>query len=391
MSKIAVLNLNVFIEYHKQNHTAWLECVTVHMDSSQNLDGMKKSGLVGIGNPLLQYGTHTMVRVLLSRDANENVSLEISSVKFEHVILQVRGISLDIEGCTLVDSSLFLNETKLLSVMATVWTNNTDTFAITLDDVELVKLENSSITSTNLNFSNVDERYGAVNIKRARHITLKNVTFQNNSIIAQILGNSRTGSLRKTKTDSMKDKSVGTAIFNVFAINDTLITVNNCTFKHNTGGSTGAISIVPSDSGDTLTNVVTIIEQTVFYNNSGMYGGAMYCFSQLKISNSHFIQNFADYGGAIYGGSFDGTTIIEGTTFKNNSAYASGAIYYASNLTISDSKFTSNRAVTVGAGITFQGNPGCSEWCDTILDSYLNMSGVIFKVIRFYSERDRTP
>ncbi len=366
-------------EYHRRNHKDWLECVTVHLDSSQSLNEMNKTELVGIGNPLFQYGSHTTVQVFLSAYANENVSLEISSVRFEHIILQVRGINLHIEGCTLVDSSLLINETKSLSVMATEWTKPTKTSAIMLDEVELVKLENSSITGTNLNFSSVEEGYGAVNIKRAHNITLKNVIFQNNSIIAQTFGNSKSSSFRKTKTHFLKDDSVGTAIFNVFAINDTLITVNNCTFKHNTGGSTGAISIVPSDSGDTLTNVVTIIEQTVFYNNSGMYGGALSGISQLKISDSHFIQNFAYFGGAIYGGSYDGTTIIEGTTFKNNSAaYTGGAILYVSNLTISDSDFTSNRAVYYGAGIAFQGNPGCSEDCDTILDSYLNMSQVFF-------------
>ena len=110
-------------EYHLQTNNTWLSCVKINMDHSQILDGLDKTGLEGLGNPSLEYGNHTLVQVVHSgAEMNNNVSLVVYGVQFYHVIIKIKRINLELEGCKLEDSSLSLDEAESLSVTQTDWT-----------------------------------------------------------------------------------------------------------------------------------------------------------------------------------------------------------------------------------------------------------------------------
>jgi predicted outer membrane repeat protein len=96
----------------------------------------------------------------------------------------------------------------------------------------------------------------------------------------------------------------------------------------------------------------TIVASTFVANTANNAGGAIFCATDLDVSDSAFSGNRAgNGGGAIWvTGGLDLT--VERTDFENNEAVASdgGALEGAGgNLTIADSVFTGNRAVNGGA------------------------------------------
>ncbi len=96
---------------------------------------------------------------------------------------------------------------------------------------------------------------------------------------------------------------------------------------------------------------------TVFLENSGPWGGAIFNDATTIVSQCRFSGNSAEYyGGAIHD---RGSLTITGTTFENNSAGNQGGGVYNSGgpMTISDSVFSLNSAVYDGGGI-LQGSEG---------------------------------
>ena len=127
---------------------------------------------------------------------------------------------------------------------------------------------------------------------------------------------------------------------NFFKLNTGNYTIHNITFTNgeatsNRGYSTtygGAILINATGDGG-----YTYRKQTLPFD----------LFS-LKITNCIFKNNYADYGGAIYGS--NGNIIIKDSTFYNNSAIDGGAINLEyCNTTIINTKFNKNSAVYGGA------------------------------------------
>ena len=96
--------------------------------------------------------------------------------------------------------------------------------------------------------------------------------------------------------------------------------------------------------------------------NTAKYGGAIYInLGKYTISESTLENNTADIeGGAIYVRSNDGVE-IKNSLLKGNSAPLGGAIYwYGNNGKVSESTFVSNRA-TNGTSINWRGNSGTIE------------------------------
>ena len=127
------------------------------------------------------------------------------------------------------------------------------------------------------------------------------------------------------------------------------LAVANSVFTENStaGGNGGAICC---DGNLAVAN-------SVFTENStaGGNGGAIYCDGNLAVANSVFTENStADgSGGAIY--CYSNLTTIEGSFFRDNSAYFGGAIYCGGEQTLltvsSSTEFSGNQADMMGGAV----------------------------------------
>ncbi len=150
------------------------------------------------------------------------------------------------------------------------------------------------------------------------------------------------------------------------------ITITDSTFARNvTANLGGAISLwgLGTPSGE------SVIENTTFQNNSSGAdgdGGAIWMdddIAPLTVSDSTFLRNSAgeDEGGAIYH-STDAALAVENTEFVGNTAADGGAVYSeAGDLTITDSLFEGNAAANNGAAL------------DRYADGLLTISGTVFR------------
>jgi len=188
------------------------------------------------------------------------------------------------------------------------------------------------------------------------------------------------------------------------------LTINNCNIQQNNAAGTdaygggvtsyvGTLTIKDSNISQNHANVggggiyadrstITIIN-SVFNDNiafrayADAYGGALYVYQgSLLINGSTFTTNTASYGGAIYslygtteinqcnfnnnigtvhGGAIRdnyGTINVSGSTFNGNTAsvYGGGFSNYMSTLTIKECTFQDNTASTGGAVLSYYGN-----------------------------------
>ncbi|MCC7561981.1 MAG: hypothetical protein KO253_04025 [Methanobrevibacter arboriphilus] len=148
-----------------------------------------------------------------------------------------------------------------------------------------------------------------------------------------------------------------------------IINIINCSFMNNnltTGSVINNIQISSPDGTITLTGNAYIINST-FINNKANYGGAIYNQGNITITNSNFTNNSANTGGAIHN---QGNITITNSNFTNNSANTGGAIHnsiYNGLVKIYSSIFLNNKAIgeEMGGGAIF------NNYCDIpiIIDS----------------------
>jgi predicted outer membrane repeat protein len=130
-------------------------------------------------------------------------------------------------------------------------------------------------------------------------------------------------------------------IFNI--LSGSKVNILNLTLTNGTATNGGAIS----------NNGILTVKSSTFTNNKAGMGGAIYNIGILTVSSCTFTGNSATYGGAIYN---DHILNIMGCNFiKNTASNCGGSIYnyYTSNnsgtLTVTGTKFTSNKAIYGGA------------------------------------------
>jgi CSLREA domain-containing protein len=104
-------------------------------------------------------------------------------------------------------------------------------------------------------------------------------------------------------------------------------------------------------SGSSVTNTIT--NSTFFKNTAWNYGGGIYNYGNLDITNSILDSNTAlyNFGGGLYTYGVDVTTRVEKSTLIKNAAYNGGGIMNYTNLEILDSSLIENTALgTTGYG-----------------------------------------
>ena len=161
----------------------------------------------------------------------------------------------------------------------------------------------------------------------------------------------------------------GGAIFN----DKGTIIITNSTFVANeaTGSSASSGGAIHAESYKNDGNI-TIFDST-FTKNKSSFGGAIYNYGKMDLTNVSFVENVAEFterdyggnGGAIFnywtltinGGDFTRNTAFDGgaifnrnkatisSSFTGNSAYYGGAIYNEREITLSNSIFTQNNAM----------------------------------------------
>ena len=174
-------------------------------------------------------------------------------------------------------------------------------------------------------------------------LTVNNCDFSGNTATGNggTIGNS--GSLTVTNSNFNGNTATGGgggAIYNTAALP---VTIRGCTFTDNTAtGNGGAIN---NDNG----NTINVTSCTFTDNTATNNGGAIFSNGILKVYNSTFTGNNANFGGAI---SNFKTFIASGSTFTGNSATSNGGAICTSGTipaTISSSTFSSNTATWGGA------------------------------------------
>ncbi|ADC47940.1 adhesin-like protein [Methanobrevibacter ruminantium M1] len=226
-------------------------------------------------------------------------------------------------------------------------------------------------------------------------VDLTNVNIKNNTISktdgvmaddnggAALYNNGGTATLDKVNvTDNQKTYVIGDIMDGV-VVSKGATTITNSYFANNSGRWGGAITQTGTDQ--TLTVEDTIFEENTaifgaaifdnsplvvkdckFYNNSAIGPGSpgtsnsqgaailvMDDTASADISGSEFINNTADCGGAVSLAGVGSDSSIDDCTFIDNTAYADGgAVYFwteSASVTVTDSEFISNTAPYGGA------------------------------------------
>ena len=135
--------------------------------------------------------------------------------------------------------------------------------------------------------------------------------------------------------------------------NQGTLTVNSCTFTHNTANNDYSGGAIYNDISSTLN-----VNGCTFTGNTAQGGGAIYNFyGNINVNGSNFTNNIAynDWGGAIWniGGTITTLVTITGSTFYKNSGNNGngGAIYNGNTMIINKCNFSSNTASFNGGAI----------------------------------------
>ena len=160
---------------------------------------------------------------------------------------------------------------------------------------------------------------------------VKNSTFINN--FAQTSGGAIYGAGSLIESVFIKNSATyGGAVYLADLIDD-------CTFMNNSAYCGGALGIPKAASFVEVSSIVN----SQFINNSADYGGAIIslgsddelAMANANITSCQFLNNFADVsGGAIY---FDGKSLISDSSFVNNSAMWGSTIYAIGYFDLRDS------------------------------------------------------
>ncbi len=164
----------------------------------------------------------------------------------------------------------------------------------------------------------------------------------NNSV--RLLWVKKTGKL--TLKNIIVEKGYGGLGVGGAIINDGLLTLEHATLQYN---------YTPKEGGAIAAYNTVVIRNSTFFHNIAGYGGAIYADAgaasfEVNISNSNFLSNTADsnkWGGAI---NAFAKLVIDHTHFENNAAGSGGAIY--SNYGLAFSMLTDNtfhKNITTGA------------------------------------------
>lgn len=219
------------------------------------------------------------------------------------------------------------------------------------------------VSGGKLNLDNITVKDSTDAGLRADHVDLKikNTDFLNNANSAIVTEMNADGTIDNSTFRDNKN----TALFN----KDSRVTVNNSVFENNSGQNGGAI----------YTDCVMKINNCTIKSNSAAKGGAIFGDYTTEVNNCTIIDNKAtsNGGGICFGYRGGGMCVpltVTNTKLNRNSAGCDGGAIWCDSmnyLTLENVEITDNTAVNNGAGLYAQ--KGDTSACDPIISGKMTI------------------
>ncbi len=324
------------------------------------------------GGAIFNYNGHVIVRdsyfdaniaymggaIYSSADKESPASLDVNNSIFK----KNRALTQDDAGGAIniaQYTEVLINNTQFISNKATTKSSAQYTTAGGTGGAIFIKTTIDSVIA-NSNFVNNTAYYWGGAIKSSGVFKLLNCNFTNN--IAGAAGGALQGAIRYVDGCVFESNSIGYITMSEDYIRGGAVSsegnsvINNSAFYNNVGVTGGAAY---AGSG------TTVFDNCIFANNTASLTGGVVSshWATLTLTNSYALNNSAKNGGAVYIDqyNFDRKVYLANNSFVNNSARNGGAIYSNSEtytkaeLDVVNSEFINNKASENGREIYISG------------------------------------
>ncbi len=376
------------LTYHNLANQTWIFNVWFILASSQKLYDLNGTGLTGFGNPNTQESKHVHINfTVLKPEIKVNISL--ANISFQHVIVDIQDIPLNIENCTQEDSAFVVNfaaeKGKSLSITNSRWKDIYNLSALDVSNADKVNLKNNNITNVHLVSTKEDKRLNVIHLKNINHVSIKSLTVFNTSHMPEAIVNKYSNStnisqqIKEAKNnypsvvkisnsasvvlDSMRASHTnGSSVIMLYNVTDCKISDGNFSDSFNNDPYCGGAIV-------SLTSNLSLNISEFQYNGAGS-GGSICAVSDdksfLSVTSSNFHENSADHdGGAIFSHGVD--TIIKRCTFSQNTGDLGGSVHIRGtfvkkySLTMQGVNFYNNFARFGGSVYTYRSSASMQD------------------------------
>ena len=297
-----------------------------------------ENALYGYGSAIRANSQLTLNNVTFINCLGDGESYDNNGAIYSH------NATLNVNNCKFIDNG-GANGASITSVMGAV--NVVDsTFASSSDKIikGQIYLSGSVLNVDNSNFLNTTSKYAAAIFSiNDGSVIVKNSKFKNlfayktaGAIGAKVISKL---TISNCEFDNVSSINNGGAIYaDIFgdgSVFGSMTSITNSVFNNCYSGFGGAVLQLDGN---------LVIKNTNFTSNAAGYeGGAVYTsYTDVKIYNSKFKSNIVlddvSYGGACYFD--DGSALLNGNDFVNNTGYEGSAIYaYDNDLTLTGNYF----------------------------------------------------
>ena len=363
---------DAFQYYYQLTNKTWLSCVEFLLKSSQSLDRLEGTGILGIGEPNIERGSHVHVKFSLnvsSLHRKQSLTLALQSISFRHVEVDIENLAVEINNCTLNDSSLRMNSDLLsgnnVTILNSTWEDILNTTALEVVKMDSVYINNTHIRNTIFKYSH-HGFWEVVTFKHISILAISNMTINNTSQI----GNINITETMKSTSDTPHNKVVRKTN-DVLEHDNSVIKIQHSDYVvvafvsiDNTRGG-GALALynvsnceIQSSNFTRNENQLMIeirqggLSEVWVYSRPG--GAILSLMSKVSVHNCVFHSNYGGDGGGIWASCLKQckptVTYVKDSFFWNNTGRGNGgAILTTHNLTIIGSNFIENIAPKGGA------------------------------------------
>jgi len=282
-----------------------------------------KNGLCDSGSAIVSYSNLILDNVTF---INCNSNGTVDDIKVGAVF--VKGYKADIKNCNFIDN--FGEEGASITSYGTDLNINNCTFISSSNKTikGQIYIYNAIAKISNSNFLNTTSKYStAIFAEEYSNVTISKSKFKN------LLANRTAGAICFKKSNKL--------------------TISDCEFDNiSSTNNGGAIFIdIPADEND-IKNALVTIKNTKFNNCYSGFGGAILQLGgKLRITDTNFTYNIAEYdGGAIYTSYANvgiSTSIFRSNSVLDNISYGGACYFDMGTVTIKNNVFRDNLGSTV--------------------------------------------
>ena len=187
-------------------------------------------------------------------------------------------------------------------------------------------------------------------------VSIESCTFTNNMVTSSSGGavysgsNSRSVTIIQSNFTNNTAQSGGAVYFSASSLY--VLTIKRCIFESNNAysGDGGAVYVIGNYGSATEPSSGNVYKS----NRASSSGGALYVTQNMYMNGSHFVNNSANDGGAVYASGSSTSIESSKTSFVNNTARSNGGAMYAYSyygaVVTNGTSFINNRAIFGGGG-----------------------------------------